>query len=90
LLAEPVTKPVRCDHVEYPPSGLTVLLITESRKEDIMNFAKEEGLKEVQISGVAVINKSLEKKMIKNGWQLTEVKVGEEIATAYTKTFKVK
>lgn len=65
---------------------------TTTRKlfASIMGFAKEEGLKEVKISGVAIINKKLEEKLIKDGWALTKVKVGDEMATAYTKTFQVK
>jgi len=55
-----------------------------------MGYAKQEGLSDVKLSGVAVVNPALRAKLIKNGWEVTRVKVLGEEVEAFTKTFKVK
>jgi len=63
---------------------------TKTLFNSIMGYAKQEGLSEVKVSAVAVVNQSLRAKLIKNGWEVTKVKVLGEEVEAFTKTFQVK
>ena len=63
---------------------------TKALFNSIMGFAKQEGLSEVRVQAVAVVNKDLEERLIKQGWQKTTVIVDGEKVSAYTRTFQVR
>ena len=70
--------------------GGSLASTTKSLFNAIMGYAKEEGLSKVKLQAVAVVNKDLEQKLVKQGWEVTTVVVDGETVTAYTKTFQVR
>ncbi len=58
--------------------------------KSISAFAKEQGLSKVEVQAIAVVNPSLERKLVKEGFQKTTVRVLGQDVPAYTKTFNVK
>jgi RHS repeat-associated protein len=55
-----------------------------------IDFAKKEGFSKIEVQAIAVINKRLEKILIKQGFTKTKVMVEGELVEAYTKTFILK
>ena len=58
--------------------------------QSIGDFARTLGLSKVEVQAIAVGNKKLEERLIKQGFTRTTVKVYGQDVAAYTKTFEVK
>ncbi|HEX3094221.1 MAG TPA: pre-toxin TG domain-containing protein, partial [Candidatus Angelobacter sp.] len=74
----------------FNPSKTDVLGSLLRLYKGAFRAAKAEGVANVTIRAAAVVNKDLEAKLVQEGWQLTKVKVGEEIVDAFERTFPVK
>lgn len=70
--------------------GLSTFSVISELGKNIMALAEQQGTREVTVNAVAVVNKQLEARLIKDGWRKTTVWVeGFGKTEAYTKTFRV-
>lgn len=54
------------------------------------NIARQEGLEQVEVQAIGVINKDLEKRLLQQGFQKTTVIVDGDQVGALTKTFNAR